>query len=122
MRLVIRGKTKKLDHKLSVAARLASVENHSVKAYSMLPNKALGLILGFAAFDEKSMEDSRKRWSCEFVKRTIGAIDRFGYFRWAVYLRSVFRSLLLLHTTRYARRIPSSRYTGLRTSVNRDGN
>tara|TARA_R110000868_G_scaffold411783_1_gene710406 strand:- start:111242 stop:112723 length:1482 start_codon:yes stop_codon:yes gene_type:complete len=65
MHLVVQGKTAQQDRALMDAAQRAGVEFHPVHIYAREPKQARGLILGFAAFDEKSIRKAVRAWAKE---------------------------------------------------------
>lgn len=66
MHVVVHGKSKNLDDRLTRAAERSSIEFHAVKSYSMRPNETTGLVLGFAAFDAVSIEKALRDWHREY--------------------------------------------------------
>lgn len=62
MHLVIKGKTAVLDRRLVATARQACIEFHPVEIYSQSETAARGLVLGFAAFNERKMKTAIARW------------------------------------------------------------
>ncbi|MCG8653172.1 MAG: PLP-dependent aminotransferase family protein [Pirellulales bacterium] len=66
MHLVVQGTTKSAEDRLSRAARRAGVEFHTVKMYSQNPDRVQGLVLGFAAFDQRSTRKAIRDWSRQF--------------------------------------------------------
>lgn len=71
LHLVVFGRTKKIEARLVAAAERANVQFHLVKTYARDPNAASsrGIILGFAAYDEKSSQLTLRRWAAEFCNQ-----------------------------------------------------
>ncbi|QDT29987.1 HTH-type transcriptional regulatory protein GabR [Gimesia panareensis] len=69
MHLVVQGKTPQLDQELMAAADRAGMEYHAVRMYAQEPEQVPGMILGFAAFDQKQIRKAVRNWAQEFNQR-----------------------------------------------------
>lgn len=66
MHLVVQGKTPQLDQELMAAADRANMEYHAVRMYARQPEQVPGMVLGFAAFDQKQIKKAVRNWAREF--------------------------------------------------------